>query len=149
MKIPKIILLLLFLSSLVFSQTKDSKKSEVAVSNPINSSPAYAEVLLRKVELESSLEDLLVELTNESPRVKETRYELELIKKQLEKMRAMNPSDVPKLTLALGKLIIRKVQIEVDLWVLLQRYTEEHEEVKRTRRKLTVFEDAIKEILGQ
>jgi len=149
MKIPKIILLLLFLSSLAFSQTKDSKKSEVAVSNPINSSPAYAEVLLRKVELESSLEDLLVELTNESPRVKETRYELELIKKQLEKMRAMNPSDVPKLTLALGKLIIRKVQIEVDLWVLLQRYTEEHEEVKRTRRKLTVFEDAIKEILGQ
>jgi hypothetical protein len=149
MKTAKIVLLLLFLSSLAFSQTKDSKKSEVSVPNPINSSPAYAEVLLRKVELESSLEDLLVEFTNESPRVKETRYELELMKKELEKMRAMNPSDASKLTLALGKLIIRKVQIEVDLWILLQRYTEEYEEVKRARRKLAAFENAIREILGQ
>ncbi|GIU81209.1 MAG: hypothetical protein KatS3mg006_0273 [Pyrinomonadaceae bacterium] len=140
-------MLFVFVSTTAFSQTQNPKKSEI--SNPITSSPAYAEVLLRKVELESSLEDLLVEFTDDSPKVKETRYELELMNKELEKIRAMNPNDASKLTLALGKLIIRKVQLEVDLWLLLQRYTEEYEGVKRARKKLVVFENAIKEILGK
>lgn len=129
----------------VFSQVKDSKK----IINPTTSSPAYAEVLLRKVELEASLEDLLTEFTNDSPKVKEVRYELELINKEIEKIRTINPNEASKLTLALGKLIVRKVQIEVELWSLLQRYTQEYEDVKRTRKKLTVFENAIKEILDQ
>ncbi|MFN3329750.1 MAG: hypothetical protein D6687_09985 [Acidobacteria bacterium] len=147
MKSLRFILLFVFVSTTAFSQTQNPKKSEI--SNPITSSPAYAEVLLRKVELESSLEDLLVEFTDDSPKVKETRYELELMNKELEKIRAMNPNDASKLTLALGKLIIRKVQLEVDLWLLLQRYTEEYEGVKRARKKLVVFENAIKEILGK
>jgi len=143
MKSLALIFILLCVS--VFSQVKDSKK----IINPTTSSPAYAEVLLRKVELEASLEDLLTEFTNDSPKVKEVRYELELINKEIEKIRTINPNEASKLTLALGKLIVRKVQIEVELWSLLQRYTQEYEDVKRTRKKLTVFENAIKEILDQ
>jgi hypothetical protein len=143
MKSLALIFMLLCVS--VFSQVKDSKK----IINPTTSSPAYAEVLLRKVELEASLEDLLTEFTNDSPKVKEVRYELELINKEIEKIRTINPNEASKLTLALGKLIVRKVQIEVELWSLLQRYTQEYEDVKRTRKKLTVFENAIKEILDQ
>jgi hypothetical protein len=111
----------------------------------IKSSPAYAEVLLRKTELEATLDDLSVEFTDEYPKVKETRYELGLIRREFDKISAVG--DASKLTLALGRLILRKVELETDLWSLQQKYGEEHNDVKRARRKIGAFEKAIKEIL--
>lgn len=113
----------------------------------VKTSPAYAEVLLRKTELEAELEDLTVEYTDEYPKVRQTRHELGLLKKELEKIAALNAGEAGKLTLALGKLIVRKAELETDLWVLLQQYNEEHGDVKRARRKVATFEKAIKEIL--
>jgi hypothetical protein len=118
-----------------------------AAVNPVKSSPAYAEVLLRKTELEADLEDLVVEYTDEYPKVKEARYELGLLKKELERLAAVSPADAGKLTLALGKLIVRKVELDTNLYFLLQQYNEEHPDVKRARRKSATFEKAIKEIL--
>jgi uncharacterized protein involved in exopolysaccharide biosynthesis len=115
--------------------------------NPIKSSPAYAEVLLRKVELESTLEDLSVSYTDKYPKIQQIRYEIEKLNQELNRLLATNPNNASKLTIALGKLIVRKVQLEVDLWFLLQDYTEEADIVKRTRKKLSIFENAIKEIM--
>jgi hypothetical protein len=112
----------------------------------IKSSPAFAEVLLRKTELEAALDDLTVEFTDEYPKVKETRFALGLIRKEYERILAV--PDAAKLTLGLGKLILRKVEMETDLWSLLQRYDEDHNDVKRARRKVATFEKAIKEILS-
>ena len=111
----------------------------------IKSSPAFAEVLLRNTELEATLDDLTVQFTDEYPKVKETRFALGLIRKEFERILAV--PDASKLTQGLGKLILRKVELETDLWALLQRYGEEHDDVKRARRKVTTFEKAIKEIL--
>ena len=125
-------------------------KPETAVSGKqaaVKNSPAYAEVLLRKTEVEAELEDLLVEYTEEYPKVRETRHELGLLSRELEKLVALNPNDAGKLTLALGKLIVRKAQLETDLWVLLLQYNEAHDDVKRAKRKVATFEKAIKEIL--
>jgi hypothetical protein len=124
-----------------------STPPQPAAVNPVKSSPAYAEVLLRKTELEAGLEDLLVEYTEEYPKVKETRHELGLVKKQLERLVAVNPNDAGKLTLALGKLIVRKAELDTNLHFLLQQYNEQHEDVKRARRKSETFEKAIREIL--
>lgn len=115
--------------------------------NPIKSSQAYAEVLLRKVELESTLEDLSVSYTDKYPKIQQIRYEIEKLNQELNRLLATNPNNASKLTIALGKLIVRKVQLEVDLWFLLQDYTEEADIVKRTRKKLLIFENAIKEIM--
>jgi hypothetical protein len=139
------------LSALVcFAQTKPKPTPQqpmpvVSSTTAIKSSPAFAEILLRKTELEATLDDLTVQFTDEYPKVKETRFALGLIRKEFERILAV--ADAAKLTPGLGKLILRKVELEIDLWALRQKYNEEHEEVKRVRRKVATFEKAIKEIL--
>jgi uncharacterized protein involved in exopolysaccharide biosynthesis len=111
------------------------------------SSPAYAELLLRRTERESELEEFLINYTEEFPKVKEIRFELDSLKKELDKVTAVSASESGKLTLALGKLIVRKVELETDLWNLRLQYKDDHPEIKRGRRKIEVYERAIKEIL--
>lgn len=111
----------------------------------IKSSPAYAEVLLRKTELEATLDDLAFQFTDEFPKVKETRFELGAIRRELDRILAVN--DASKLSQGLGRLILRKVELETDLWSLRQKYNDEHDDVKRALRKVAAFEKAIKEIL--
>ncbi len=113
----------------------------------IKSSPAYAELLLRKTEREAELEEFLLDYTDEFPKVKEIKFELDLLQKQMEKVLAIGASDAPKLSLALGKLLVRKTELEVDYWNLLKQYNADHPEVKRAKRKIEVYEKAVKEIL--
>lgn len=133
------------LAILVFSQLNFAQKKTNEDIKAIKSTPAYAEVLLRKVELESDVESFLESYTEEFPKVKSAKYELELTKKDL--ARLLSESDASKLTLALGKLLVRKNQLETELWTLQNQYNKEHPEVKRALRKVLNFQNAIKEIL--
>jgi hypothetical protein len=54
---------------------------------------------------------------------------------------------VLKLSSALGKLLVRKTELEVDLWNLRRQYNAEHPDVKRAARRLSTFEKAVAEIL--
>jgi len=116
--------------------------------NPIRSSGAYAEVLLRKTELQADLESFLSQYTEDYPKVKQTRYELEMISKDAERLLAVKPSDAAKLTTALGKMMVRKVELQLELWSLQQQLGDAHPDVKRARRKVEIYENAVKEILG-
>ncbi len=113
----------------------------------IKSTAAYAEVLLRKTELEATLEDLSVAYTEDFPKVKETRFELDSVRKNLTKLLSLNESEAAKMTLALGKLLVRKAELETDLWSLKTKYGDEHPDVKRAKRRFSVFEKAVAEIL--
>lgn len=150
-KIPVLITIVIIVSSFVsFAQTAKKSNAVQAASNSsqaIRSTPAYAEVLLRKTDLEADLEDMIVSYTEENPKVKNTRYELGLINAALDKILAVDAAQASKLTLALGKLIVRKAQLETDLWSLQTKYGKDHVEVKRATRKVDVFEKAVKEIL--
>lgn len=147
MKFIFTVLFSLFLFSFsVFTQSKPVAKP-VADLQPIKNSPAYAELLLRKTELASQVEDMLVDYTEDYPKLKESRYELGLLNRQIEKLLATNPAEASKLTLALGKLMLRKAEFETDHWILLQQYKEEHPDVKRAKRKVETFEKAVNEIL--
>lgn len=141
LKTFSIITLLFIFCGLGFAQTKSQPLNKDA----IKATPAYAEVLLRKVELESDVESFLESYTEEFPKVKSAKYELELTKKDL--ARLLSESDSSKMTLALGKLLVRKNQLETELWTLQNQYNKEHPDVKRTQRKLLSFQNAIKEIL--
>jgi uncharacterized protein involved in exopolysaccharide biosynthesis len=112
------------------------------------SSPAYAELLLRRTELESDLESMLMEYTEDYPKIKETRYELALIQRSGVRLQNVKPSDAGKLTLALGKLMVRKAALETELWQLQNQYKDGHPEVKRAKKKVEIFDKAINEILG-
>jgi len=113
----------------------------------VKSSPVYAELLLRRTEREAELEEFLLDYTDEFPKVKELKFELELLQKQLDKVSALGASDAPKLSLALGKLLVRKTELEVDVWNMLKQYNADHPEVKRAKRKVEIYEKAVKEIL--
>lgn len=112
----------------------------------VQSTPAYSEVLLRETELRADVEALLADYTEEFPKVKESRFALGLIGK--EKARLLLAFDVEKMTLALGKIVVRKVDAEVELWRLQQSLADGHPDVKRAKRKVEIYEAAIKEILG-
>jgi hypothetical protein len=70
------------------------------------------------------------------------------LQKQLDTLAATKPGDVAKLTLALGKLMVKKVELDTDVWSLQQTLADGHPDVKRAKRKVEIFDKAIKEILG-
>ena len=114
----------------------------------VKASPAYSEILLRKTELQADLESQLLDYTEDYPKVQDARYEISLIDADVSRILALRPADAPKLTLAVGKLIVRKAQLGTELWRLRKQYKEDHPEVKRAKKKVEIFEDAIKQILG-
>jgi predicted nuclease with TOPRIM domain len=151
MKLQKFVFIAFFLmlsSQICFAQTKIKPVPTPTTDfQAIKSSPAFAEVLLRKTELLSELESLLLEYTEEYPKVKELRFEAALVQKELDRLLAVNPAEASKLTTALGKLMVRKTELEVVLWSLRKEYNDEHPDVKRAKRKAEIYEAAIKEIL--
>ncbi|MCY7375584.1 MAG: hypothetical protein LH472_06390 [Pyrinomonadaceae bacterium] len=138
------------LSSFCAAQTGGkTKTSPVSVQTAamVKYSPAYAELLLRRTERESELEEFALDYTDEFPKVKEIKFELGLLNKEMDRVLTVNASESGKLTLALGKLLVRKTEIETDLWNLRKQYKDDHAEVKRAKRKVEIYEKAIKEIL--
>lgn len=114
----------------------------------IQSTPAYAELLLKKTELEAAIESLLVDSTEEYPKVKEVRIELDLLKVEMNRLLAVKPADTGKLTLALGKLMLGKVGHAAALKKLQANYQDTHPNVKREKKQVEIFEAAINEILN-
>jgi hypothetical protein len=136
-------LLILSAAGFAVSQTKAA-----AVSSPQFSSGAYAEILLRRTEIEAELESLLGEYTEEYPKVKELRFELGSLKRESERLTAVKPADSQKLTVALGKLMVRKCELETKLWSLQNQFKDGHPDVRRAKKKVEIFENAITQILG-
>ena len=133
------------------AQTTTNPVSNKTASNQaysaVKSSPAYAEILLQKVTLQAELEDLLATYTETFPKVIETRFRLNILEQALNKLLAVKPSESSKLTLALGKIILQKVELETEYEDLRKKYNDEHPDVKRAKRKVEIFDKAVKEIL--
>jgi len=126
---------------------KASGDGAAKAANP-KGSAAYAEVALRRAEMEADLESLLLDYTDDFPRVKELKFALGRVKTESDRLTAIPEAEKEKATTALGKLIVRKIETEIELWKLQQNYAEGHPEVRRARKRVEVFENAIKEILG-
>jgi hypothetical protein len=121
--------------------------SQTGEVGPIRSSAAYAEVLLRRTQLQADLEALSPDYTEANPKILDLRNELAALTKSGERMYNVKPTETGKLTLALGKLIVEQARLQADLGRLLRSYSNDNTEVKRARRKVEVFESAINEIL--
>jgi hypothetical protein len=110
-------------------------------------SAAYAEVLLRKTEALADAEAIAAEHTADSPRMVDLRYEIAGLDRYLAKILAVSSADAPKLTLALGKLIVRRMALDVEAARLARTQNADHPDLKRAKRRLEIFDAAIKEIL--
>ena len=98
----------MFLFSFGCFAQSDAKNKVVQISSKpisaaVKSSSTYAELLLRKTERESELEEFAIDYTEEYPKVKEIKFELSSINKEMDKLLAVSAADAGKLTLALGK----------------------------------------------
>jgi hypothetical protein len=140
-----LLLLCLFLPAPAAGQKQTSK---IDPFRALRSTPAYSEVLLRETELRAEVESLMGEYTDEHPRVKESRFALGLIQKEKARLLTTDPAEAEKLTLSLGKIMVRKVDAEVELWRLQLSLADSHPDVKKAKKKVEVFEAAIKEVLG-
>lgn len=131
-----------------FSHSIAAQKPPEATQNVVRSTPAYAELLLHKTELESDLDSLLVDYTEEYPRVKAIRLELGFLKVEMDRLLAVKVADTGRFSQALGRLMLRKVELETELDALRVQYKDDHPDVRKARKKIDAFESAIKEILG-
>ncbi len=123
-----------------------AQKTEDPV-GPIRSSAAYAEVLLRKTELQAELEAILLNYTEENPKVIDGRFEIGILTRDIDRIYAVRPGETGKLTLALGKLIVRRAALETELQRFLRTYNKDHPDVKRAKRRIEIFDNSIKQIL--
>jgi hypothetical protein len=125
-----------------------AKSARAGASVDYKASPAFAELRLKKSEIESEVESLSVEYTEEYPKLREARATLGFVQKEIDRLAALGPNAAPRLTPALGKLMVRKAELETEVWRLLETLQPAHPDVKRARRRVEIFEAAIKEILG-
>jgi predicted nuclease with TOPRIM domain len=102
---------------------------------------------LRKTELLADLEALSADYTEANPRIIDLRVELASLDKSLEKVFGVKPSETDKLTLALGKLIVKKAALDSEFSRISRSYNKDHPDAKRARRRVEIFENAIKEVL--
>lgn len=140
-----VVLIVLFAAT-IFSQTSE-KTTAQAEAGPIRSSPAYAEILLRKTEIQADLEAFSAGYTEANPKILDLRIEIGSLDKELEKVFGVKPAETGKLTLALGKLIVKKASLETDLARLMRSYNKDNPDVKRAKRRVEIFDAAIKEVL--
>lgn len=131
-----------------FAQTADAKKPSDDYPKYVRSSPAFAEVVFGKTVLEADLEELRIRYTEDFPRVAEMKYEIEELDLSLRRLSFVPEEEASKLTLALGKLMVRKAELARELFSLKRKYNDSHPEVKRAEKKLGIFENAVKTILG-
>ena len=126
---------------------KPSVEFSTPVSKAIKSSPAYASLILRRTEIKSELEEMLVTYTEDFPKVSDARHEIDLINFELTRLLETKTPDSCKLSDSLGKLMLKKTEIEMQLWNLNKKYKNDHPDVLRTKRKLEIYEKAIVEVL--
>lgn len=141
---------LLIFSLSVFAQV-DEKKPKLDYSTPtsraIKSSPAYAVLVLHRTTLRAELEEMLTAYTEDFPKVVDARFEIDLVNYELSRLLDTKVTDSCKLSDSLGQLILKKTEVEMQLWNLKKKYKEEHPDVQRANKKLEIYEKAILEIL--
>ena len=105
----------------------------------VRSSAAYAEVLLRTTEVRAEIESSAAAYTETSDKMVDLRSELDTLEKAASRLATTRPADSVRLTLALGKLIVRKAALDAELTRLLRSYRSEHPDVRPAARKVEIF----------
>lgn len=116
-------------------------------SSAAETTPAYGRLVLRKATVESELAELSATVTYQHPSLEAKRFELRAIRREMEKMRAVEESRVNNLSSAVGDLILSKVALEVELNGLMARLTPQHPEVAKKRDELAALEREIESVL--
>lgn len=136
---------LFFAFSIVISAQKIDYSTPT--SKAIKSSPAYSALILQRTVIKAELEEMLVTYTEDFPKVKDARHEIDLINFELTRLLETKVTESCRLSDSLGKLMLKKTEVEMELYNLKKKYNEDHPDVLRAKRKLDIYEKAVAEIL--
>ncbi len=79
-------------------------------SKAIKSSPAYSALVFQRTVIKADLEEMLVTYTEDFPKVKDARHEIDLINFELTRLLDTKVTDSCKLSDSLGKLMLKKTR---------------------------------------
>jgi hypothetical protein len=113
----------------------------------VHTTLAYAEVFAQKVETEADLKVLSVDMAEGAPQILEKKLFRDFLQREIEWLEKLPPASHPKMTLAFGKMIVRKVQAEVDQKMLADNYADSHPLIKKARARFTIYQDEINKLL--
>ena len=134
-----IIAALFFIPAFCFGQNSDT--------SVVKPTAAYAELLVRKTELRADLEAVVQDYTESNPKILDLRFEIASLERSLVRVLATKATESGKLTIAVGKLLVKKAALETDHARLLRSYNTANPEVKRAKRRVEIFDQAINEII--
>jgi hypothetical protein len=109
--------------------------------------PAYELLVLRKVNVETELIDLSSQFTSESRQVRTKVFELSVLNREMKRMHRTEREQVPKLSLTYGNLLLRKVDLEVQLNIMRGSFTSEHPAVNRKTAEISFLTSEIEMLL--
>ncbi|MBC7798437.1 MAG: hypothetical protein H7Z37_16330 [Pyrinomonadaceae bacterium] len=130
-------------SSNVVKTGKTSANSNSA----LKSSAAYGEIIAALAEAKVDLKILLFDYKEAAPQVVAKRQLIESYQTEIGKLEAMPTTIAPKLTLALGRLLVKKIEAGAELNELTKEYAEEYPSVKKARIRLQVFTEETDKLL--
>lgn len=134
----------IFLSQGAQAQTTQALEATTSV----KASPAYAEIMVRRIELQSELEAMLLDYKEEFPKIRTMRREIEILDGSIEMLMKLPPSANGKMTSTVGRLIVRRAELETESTETAARYGGDHPEVRRAKKRVEVFDRAIRELLN-
>lgn len=139
-------------------QPKTAPQTQTNVTAPIKTlgrkpdvktTPAYAELIMKRTEVAAELEVLLPDYTEESPEVREKRLSLQILDAALKRLETVTLEQYLALTPAVGKMLARKLEAEAELKILSEIYTDEHPAVKKSKIRFKIFDAELKKLLLQ
>ncbi len=65
----------------------------------------------------------------------------------MDKLLGLNANEVNRLTVAVGKLLVKKAEQSAEVDTLLKTYNEKNPDVIRAKKKLSVIENALKDLM--
>ena len=136
-----IFVLMLIGGTCVFGQTTHSKKQKIW-----RVSEAYVVLVKEKAKAKGDLYEAAQQFTPETPQFKTANLRLALFNREINKLSRTNARNVEKFGAAYGDLILAKIQTEVELFELRQKYIPEYIAVKKKEIELASLNRDLKQI---
>ena len=133
--------------TIAFALVAHAQKPTTSDIAAVKATVAYADVLLRKTEVQADLDAFGQDYTETNPKILDLKAELASLEASSNRLLAVKAPQLDRLTDALGKMMVRKAALDAELTRVDRSYSKEHPEVKRAQRRADNFAAAINEIL--
>ena len=138
---------ILLVLALTLAMVSVSIAHEKATPDDARSTPAYEVLVLRRVAVTAELGDRRERLTSEHPDVRRVADELRLLNVEIERIATIESSQLSKLTAVYGRLILKRVALQVEANELRHQYIAGYPLLRQKQRELSALEFEIESLL--